>query len=270
MTTKAATKHQIRVGIFITAGFIVTLFSMFMVGGDHFTRTYVTLHAEFEQVQGLNEGSIVSLQGIRIGNIRKFEFLPEKNKVDVHMRVDKAFLPRITEGSLVDIRTAGALGDKFIFINPVVPTNHAVDDGAVLEVVPASDVMSILSDKGKEASKVFDIISDIHKLTQALTAGDRIEKLMKNAADASESLKEASQESKLLISEIRGQNTKKLASAVEKMDSILTKIDNGQGTLGALINDPSLHESLKSIVGGSERKKTMKSLIRSSIEKSEN
>jgi phospholipid/cholesterol/gamma-HCH transport system substrate-binding protein len=47
----------------------------------------------------------------------------------------------------------------------------------------------------------------------------------------------------------------------------MTKIDSGQGTIGALINDPSLHDSLKAMVGGPDRKKNMKSLIRSTIDK---
>ena len=53
-----------------------------------------------------------------------------------------------------------------------------------------------------------------------------------------------------------------------KLDKILSKIDRGEGTLGALVNDPTLHESLKSALGVNQRRKTMKTIIRSSIEKS--
>ena len=65
------------------------------------------------------------------------------------------------------------------------------------------------------------------------------------------------------------QTGEKLEKSVEKLDSVLTKIDKGQGTLGALINDPSLHQQLKALIGGSARKDHVKSLLRTSIEKEE-
>jgi phospholipid/cholesterol/gamma-HCH transport system substrate-binding protein len=47
------------------------------------------------------------------------------------------------------------------------------------------------------------------------------------------------------------------------------KLDRGEGTLGALINDPSVHNQLKAMLGGSPRKNHVKSLLRTSIEKEE-
>ena len=50
------------------------------------------------------------------------------------------------------------------------------------------------------------------------------------------------------------------------MDNILEKIDNGQGTLGALINDRSLHDRLKSILGAGQKQQQVKSIMKSSVE----
>ncbi len=267
MTTNSALKNQIRVGVFVSVALTIVLASLFLIGGDQLMEKYVTLHAHFEHVQGLNEGSLVSLQGIRIGTIKKFIFVPEKNQVDVLMKVNEQYLPRVTQGSVVEVRTAGALGDKFIFIQPGEPGAPAVRNGDVLDVAPSTDIMGMIAEKGAEANKVFDIINEVHKLTKSLNSENRAEKIMKNFTETSQNLKESSKDTKDLISEIKNQNTKKLSSAIDKLDKILTKIDRGDGSLGALINDPSLHESLKSLVGGSDRKKNMKSLIRSSIEK---
>lgn len=41
-----------------------------------------------------------------------------------------------------------------------------------------------------------------------------------------------------------------LSSAARHLDSILTKIDNGEGTLGAIINDKSVYEDLKDLSAG--------------------
>jgi phospholipid/cholesterol/gamma-HCH transport system substrate-binding protein len=270
MTSKAPLSHQIKVGLFVAAGAILVSISLFLVGGEGFVKSHVILHAKFDSVQGLNEGSVVSLSGIRVGNIQKFVFLPEENKLDVWMKVEADYLSRITEGSSVEIRTQGALGDKYIYINPGPQSARPLKNGDSVEVLKANDIMAVLSEKGNEASKIFDIIKEIDKFAKNLNEENRAEKIMTNLAATTTELRIAAKDSRELISELKDQNTSnKISSSVDKLDRILSKIDRGEGTLGALINDNSLHESLKAMVGAPDKKKTIKSLIRSSIEKSE-
>ncbi len=63
-----------------------------------------------------------------------------------------------------------------------------------------------------------------------------------------------------------------LASVQEasgRLSSILTKIDEGEGTLGLLLNDPTLYEDLKRLMGGAERSVLLRSLIRKAAESEE-
>lgn len=53
------------------------------------------------------------------------------------------------------------------------------------------------------------------------------------------------------------------------MASVLKKIDTGHGTLGALINDPSLHNRISSFFGDSPRNKFLKPIVRDSIQTNE-
>ena len=46
-----------------------------------------------------------------------------------------------------------------------------------------------------------------------------------------------------------------------RLNSILGKIDAGEGTLGLLLNDPTLYEELKILVGGANRSTVVRSLI---------
>ncbi|HEY1080456.1 MAG TPA: MCE family protein, partial [Bdellovibrio sp.] len=110
---------QMKVGIFIAAGTLLILGSIFFLGADKALFTsYVRIHAHFEQVQGLSEGSVVSLSGVTVGNVEQITFLSEKNALDVKMRINENFIHKIRQGSEVEIRTQGALGDKFVFIIP--------------------------------------------------------------------------------------------------------------------------------------------------------
>ena len=56
---------------------------------------------------------------------------------------------------------------------------------------------------------------------------------------------------------------------VLRLQSILTKIDTGQGTLGKLVNNDELHDRLQGLLGGSKRKTYLRSLIRASIREKE-
>lgn len=259
---------QIKVGLFISIGIILIVLSiMALGGGKSFFVKSIILHAYFDNVQGLNEGSIVSLSGIKIGNVSEIIFLEGENKLDVVMTVDSSFLPRITQGSSVEIRTQGALGDKFVYIFPGDRSNPPVSENSVLDVNKTADFMGIISEKGGEAGKIFDIITETHKLLKSINDNNRFDRMMNNFSESSQNLKLSAAESQKLISELRTQNSTKLKSSLDKLDNILTKIDRGEGSLGALINDPSLHEQLKSMLGGTSRKKHMNSLIRTSIEK---
>ena len=46
-----------------------------------------------------------------------------------------------------------------------------------------------------------------------------------------------------------------------RLNSILGKVDHGEGTLGLLLNDPTLYEEVKLLVGGANRSTVVRSLI---------
>lgn len=261
-------EKQFKAGLFVALGILLVIGSLFLLGGERAFLTKKTfLHAHFPNVQGLNVGSVVSLSGINIGNVTKIEFLSKENTLDLEMEVEASFLPRVTQGSSVEIRTQGALGDKFVYIIPGDPAAPALGAGAILDPNQASDLMGIISERSGEAAKIFDIISDIHKIIRPLAEGNRADKILTNLAEASVQANKTSKESQQLIAEFRSQSSPKMKDAFEKLDRILTKIDQGEGTLGALINDSSIHDQLKAMVGGSSHKKNIKNLLRGSIDK---
>ena len=268
MTSRPSLNHQIKVGIFVIVGAVLAGISIFIVGGDGALKKHALIFANFDSVQGLSEGSVVSLAGIKIGNINGFKFSEEKNNLIIVMKVESDYLPRITEGSTIEVRTAGALGDKFLYITPGPGSDRHLKDGDTIETLKASDLMSVLSEKGGEARRVFEIMKESEFLLKSFNNENRIEKILINLNSSTAELKIASKDAREMMALIKDKNSpQKITASIEKLDRILTKIDKGEGTLGSLINDNSLHESLKNLVGTTEKKKSVKSLIRSSIEK---
>lgn len=262
--TQTHSRSQYYVGAFVLSGLAAILVSIFLIGANtSMFAKRISLLVHFDQVQGLAPGSMVSMSGIRVGNVDDVFYVADLGKVQITMTVDQELVRDMGNDSVVEIRTQGALGDKFLFITPGSSTAPKVRDGDTLEVAPATDLFAVLSDRGKDAEKLFEILSDVRKATKAISEKDHVEKIMENILKASRNIASASEK----WSEV---DPHKLQSALNHLESVAMKVDRGQGTLGALINDPALHDRLKSLLGDNSRRDHLKSMIRTSIEKSEN
>ncbi|MCB0365209.1 MAG: MCE family protein [Bdellovibrionaceae bacterium] len=261
-------KDEIRVGLFVTGGLALLLTSILMLGGDRllFKSTY-NLHVKMEQVQGLTQGSVVSLSGVDVGHIKEITFTPD-SKLELVLDIDRDFAVRITDGSRASVRTQGALGDKYIYIEPGPTDTHSLKDGDYLLADESGDIIDMIKEKGPELGHLVDAIKEVHFLIRSLNEGNRGAKLMANLVNSSENLNHLLVESRLAVKDLRGgeRDNKNLREAMVHLASILEKVDKGQGTLGAIINDPSVHERLMSLLGESPRNKYLKPLIRDTIQ----
>ena len=61
-----------------------------------------------------------------------------------------------------------------------------------------------------------------------------------------------------------------LQNSASSLTEISNHIKEGPGTLHSLIYDRTLHDDLRTLIGGSNRNKVLKYFIRESIKKSEN
>jgi len=240
-------------GVFIVIGMVVILISIMMLGGDnHFFQPKNSLYVKFDQVQGLNPGAVVSLAGLPIGNVKGFDF--DGRKIRVHMVIRSADFRKLTRGLEAEIRTQGALGDKYIYLTAGSPEAPSLEDGTEVSAKVSTDLIDILSDKGKETEKIFEIINEAHLLLKTLNDSNRVGKIMANFEDSSSSFKKV---------------TDRADQSFQRLDRILLKVENGEGTLGALISDPSIHDQIKSMLGGSQRKSHVKTMLRKSVQTSE-
>lgn len=263
---------EYKVGIFVALGLAMVAFSILILGGNKvlFTK-YVYFYADFKEVQGLFSGSVVSLAGMPIGNVEEIEFVPGSETLTVKMMIDAKFHGRLTEGTTADIRTQGALGDKYIYLNPGPVTGSVLADGSKVKVDDSGDILKMLASKEDGVGRALELIKEMHILVANLNANGRVAGMVENASQATAQLKRTMIQLDGLLGDLREQmpENKKLKTAVANLASVLEKIDQGKGTLGLLVNDPSLHQSLKSFLGGSPRNRYMKDIIRESIQQNE-
>lgn len=256
--------HDLKVGVFILLGLILLGLSIFLIGGDRFfLKSQYNLKAMFDETQGLAKGSEVSLSGIIVGNITSIEFSSEDNKIIVNMDIDTDFKDRITEGSTASIKTKGALGDQYIYISPGLRSEKSIDKEGFITVEAGSNIF----EKGEKGiNRAVNVIDEMLVLLKNINKDNRSALTMANIHDSSENLKHLIIEAHGLLKDIRGRNQDEgLQKAIANLSSLTQKLDDGKGTLGALINDPSLYNKLVKILGGSPRNQYLKPLIRSTI-----
>jgi len=56
-------------------------------------------------------------------------------------------------------------------------------------------------------------------------------------------------------------------AASERLNRILAKLEQGEGTLGLLLNDPSVFDDLRVLLGGAERSRLLRTMIRMAVER---
>lgn len=264
-------KLEYKVGLFIAIGLVALLASILMFGGSKavFTR-YVDIKARFTEVQGLFPGSVVSLAGVPVGNVKDIEFVPSENKLEITMKINAIYADRLVQGTTAEVRTQGALGDKYVYLSPGATTSAKLKDGAILESVE-SDLLKMLTSREDGVARVIDLIKEMHVLVASLNQNGQTAVMMKNMAESSVKFKSTLTQLDALLGDLRGEipENKKLKGALVSLASILEKVDQGKGSLGQLINDPSVHQSLKAFLGGSPRNRYMKDMIRETLQQSE-
>lgn len=252
---------QTKVGAFIAIGLFVILGSIFMLGSNKsYFQEVIHLNAYFDSVQGLNKGGVVSLSGVKVGNVGSIGYDAQKNLVRVRINVDAEFKNRIRKDSRIELRTQGALGDKFLFITPGIKTSEYLANDDEITADYGNDILSVLSKRGNESEKLFDAINDFQKIMHSVSEQNKLPSVIAKLDVASGNLAEVTQ---------KLNNTVKSGSidrSVEKFEKIMNKIDRGDGTLGALINDRSIHERIKNILGAGQKNQQVKQILKSSVE----
>lgn len=252
--------NQLKVGVFVITGLIALLTSIFMLGSNtsYFQKT-MQISSYFDSVQGLNKGAYVSLAGVKVGNIDEISYDETKNLVKITCRIDARFENKIKKDSRIEIRTQGALGDKYLYITPGVAPEVIVD-GDEIKSDYGNDILSVLSKRGNESEKIFDILNDIKKITGAMADQNRLPAITNNLDKVTNNLAAITEKLNKTV------QSGSMDRSMQKFEHILDKVDKGEGTLGALINDRSIHERIKSMLGAGQKTQQVKSILKSSVE----
>ena len=267
------TSSYLKVGTFAVIVILVSWWGIKWLGGQNILLTNNVYHVYYDDVTGLMESARVKMRGVEVGNVRSITLLD--NNVEVELSVDAKYADMIPANSVAEIASAGLMGGMEIYIIQG-DSEEIMPDGATFEGRVRPDMIGSLADKGGElleglnttvdnlntllddngegigqlianlesmtstingvlASSSDDIegaLSDLHAFTTTLTENSaRIEAMIANLETFSGDLADAD-----LVNQ--------LSATVDSVNAVLASVEGGNGSVGKLLNDAELYNSL--------------------------
>jgi phospholipid/cholesterol/gamma-HCH transport system substrate-binding protein len=259
-------KHrEVWVGLFVVAGLAATLLTLAVMTDAALFRGRYIITTNVPNAGGLRKGDPVQMRGVNIGRIQGFRIAPEG--VAIRLEVEGEY--RMPSDSRVELRSAGLLGGM---VADIVPGTSATPARGG-DVLAGSTPETIFDQAGKiadESDKVLQrvrallseqMIADVQSGTSDLRTllkdlAEVTSKQKKDLMELTASLRRVSQGVEKVTTgpelEDAVKRVNSLAQRLETLsdtldrsatttETLLGRIERGEGTLGRLSKDESLY-----------------------------
>jgi len=267
----------------VVAVLVIALFIWgynYMKGLNLFDGPIKTYFTEYNNVQGLNTASVVTINGVDVGKVVDIKFNKSEDKrgtLIVEFSVENDF--EFSKKSIAKIYSASLMGGKSLAIVPSYEGETALP-GDYLKGEIESDLFSSVTEKlNPLQAKVESVIKSADSLMTGLTdvldpesrqslkasilelnttvsnfksASANINELIKNNDDKlSKTLDNTElitanlvKLSDTLVNANLGLTIKNIEETVDDINSVLAGLERGEGTLGKLIKDDKMYTNL--------------------------
>lgn len=270
--------REIKTGIIVLVGILAFIFGLSYLKSASLFENNKTFYAVYDNVGGLQPGTQVSINGFTVGNVNNIKFKDSSGKLVVTFTVSNEF--DFSGNSVAELYDTGIIGGKGIQINPVFDNAPLAKSGDTLtsnikpgitelvqqKLTPLQmkvegavsnadsllmNVNQILDDPTKKELK--QTIVALHEMVNAFKgSADKLNGLLaNNKEELDNSLKNVdkittnfSKLSDSLANAGLAQTVSNFQLTVNRLNSVLEKIEKGEGSLGKLTQDEQLYKNL--------------------------
>jgi phospholipid/cholesterol/gamma-HCH transport system substrate-binding protein len=266
-------RDEVLVGLFTSVAILIlALASIWLVRGG-LNRGYL-LHSRFAWGAGIKQGAPVWLVGVTVGAVDKVD-LAQDGTLVVTYRIQRTY--RVPMGSVATIVPNGFFGDMAVALTPPRPNPVSYEPGDTVPIGIASAGLQALLQRADTLTTALSIMMGALKsqfvdsggiremrrtafaLNRVLESFNQIAAIQSrelqatlvalrsrvNAVDSAgiDSTMRAFQSSAASLQAISGE----LQTASTRFNTILTKVESGDGSIAKLMNDPGLYNDLRKI-----------------------
>lgn len=206
-------------GLFVLIAFAgVLTFGVAVAIQKGFFENKVTLQTTLQSADGVREGTAVSMQGLRIGQVESVELI-SADEVRVTFRISDKYLDKVRKDSVVRAIRPFIIGEKNLEVSIGSQSSEPVLEMAMLESSPTADIMDLISGKtlGPSLEMFGRMAENLKFVAEAFMDPKRTKALVRMFDDLSPLLKNASS----LTAEANG-----LLKAVNKDKQLETVVNN--------------------------------------------
>ncbi|MBK5254793.1 MAG: MCE family protein [Vicinamibacteria bacterium] len=276
-------KHQeLWVGLFVILGTLVTLYLLLTLTDAAMFRGRYIVSSTVKDASGVRKGDPVQMRGVGIGRVQKF--LISGSGVSVYLEIEGEY-NTIPSDSHVELVSAGLLGGMVARVIP--GSGHEMArNGAVLagEIPPTlqDQATDIAGEAKKTLTRVQDLLSDpmiksthssveeldslLKRLSSiAIEQQKELKALTSSMREASDNVAKATSREEIdramkrldTLSASAERTATTVENSTKALDSVLGRIQRGEGTLGKMSTDDLLYTNLN---------KTLESVNATSLE----
>jgi phospholipid/cholesterol/gamma-HCH transport system substrate-binding protein len=209
---------------------------------------------------GLVQNSAVKMAGIKVGLIH--DIVLENGRARIVIDIDGK--TRLTEGTRVQLKADGILGDKHVELIPGDPNGAEIPSGGeLIAAAGGGGVDDLMAEVARVAKSMNELMDTLNKATRDGDDSTRLGRIMANIEQLTADLRSVSSANKGKINDIidRVHNLAKnvdtyinedslarVDRSLKNIEEITSKLNKGEGTLGRLINDDQTVDELNSAI----------------------
>jgi len=271
-------RTEIQVGITVVVAIVILVWGMAWLKDVSLHQSKQVWRVSFQQTGGLSSADEVLVNGIRKGQVRSMKL--EGDRVIVELELSKEIV--LTSDSRVAIRNVGLMGERVIAVD-LRSSGTPLDPSQVIQGDYEQGMGEVMGQLGGAIEAITELSEELRSVAQVMGSGGRMARTIENFTATSDELRklvadnraalteaignfaDASETAKSLTSDREGQLERALdnfASAAQKMDDLSgrldslraviqtmsTRVERGEGTLGKLVNDDHLYDELNESV----------------------
>ncbi|MCR4663318.1 MAG: MCE family protein [Endomicrobiaceae bacterium] len=248
--------NELKLGIFVIIGLMAVLLTIMLLGNYSLTSKYV-VNTYFDNTAGLPKKAKVKISGVDVGNIK--DIVLEDGKAKVVLVIDRKV--KLYSDATAKIVSMGIIGTKYVEINPGTPTNKLIEHGQTINSAKGASLEELIENAVKKVDEVlgnaseglnkdffqnlYDTVENLKKVSKTIADKEKqIGQIISNFKNLSSDLYSITQQNKQDIRDI----VLELKKVSGKIDEIVTKINEGNGTIATLINDEQMADEIKDTV----------------------
>jgi phospholipid/cholesterol/gamma-HCH transport system substrate-binding protein len=265
-------KQEATVGALVLVSVLLFIGGTMWLGGKRFS-TRPTVAVQFADAGTLKRGSPVRVSGVQLGSVDDIEF-QGYGKVLVHLNLEEAAAPR--RDAAAELASIGLVGDAVINFVPGTAPEPLPEDAVIVGTVK-SGFMDIGTKLGDQASTVLGGVNEIRfrevseDLQRSLRAFERLAGVYSNTVTGPiaqltttmQGLRAVSAriDSVLVAAQLDrtartadslmlnlGRLSASAQSTAGQLDSVLARVNRGEGSLGKLMGDTTLYQNTQRLV----------------------